>query len=75
MFLTDLEPSQIGRIVCFKGSDESQVRLTEMGFKPEQKVRLIRKMAFNGPIQVRVRNCTISMRFEDAASIHIELNE
>ena len=75
MFLTDLEPSHIGRIVCFKGSDESQVRLTEMGFKPEQKVRLIRKMAFNGPIQVRVRNCTISMRFEDAASIHIELNE
>ena len=75
MFLTDLEPSQIGRIVFFKGSDEFQVRLTEMGFKPEQKVRLIRKMAFNGPIQVRVRNCTISMRFEDAASIHIELNE
>ena len=75
MFLTDLEQSQIGRIVCFKGSDESQVRLTEMGFKPEQKVRLIRKMAFNGPIQVRVRNCTISMRFEDAACIHIELNE
>ena len=46
-----------------------------MGFKPEQKVRLIRKMAFNGPIQVRIRDCIISLRYEDAACIHIELNE
>ena len=75
MFLTDLEPSQIGRIVCFKGSDEFQFRLTEMGFKPEQKIRLIRKMAFNGPIQVRIRDCIMSLRYEDAACIHIELNE
>ena len=75
MFLTDLEPSQIGRIICLKGSGEFQIRLTEMGFKPEQKIRLIRKMVFNGPIQVRVRNSTISLRYEDAACIHIELNE
>ena len=46
-----------------------------MGFKPEQEIRLIRKMAFKGPIQVRIRNSTVSLRYEDAACIHIELNE
>ena len=65
MVLTDLEPPLIGKIVSFKGNKRHQIRLIEMGFKPEQKVRLIRKMAFNGPIQVRVETaqfpCVLKM--------------
>ena len=74
MVLTDLEPPLIGKIVSFKGNKEHQIRLIEMGFKPQQKIRMIRKMAFNGPIQVRIGDSTVSLRYEDASCIHIELN-
>ena len=74
MVLSDLEPSQIGEIISFKGSNGFQIRLAEMGFRSQQKIRMISKMAFNGPVQVQIRNSIISLRYDDALQIRIELD-
>ena len=75
MSILDLLPSQTGIIVSLGGAPEFQVRLIEMGFRAGIKVRLVQKMPFQGPVQLRIQNGMISLRYDDASKIKVEIQE
>ena len=75
MSILDLLPYQTGIIISMGGAPEFQARLIEMGFKAGIKVRLVQKMPFQGPVQLRIQNGMISLRFDDASKIKVEIHE
>ena len=44
-------------------------RLLEMGLIPGAEIRFIKRTAFGGPIEVKVRNFYLSIRLDDAKTI------
>ncbi len=44
-------------------------RLLEMGLIPGAEIRFIKRTAFGGPIEVKVRNFYLSIRLDDAKAI------
>ena len=44
-------------------------RLLEMGLIPGADIRFIKRTAFGGPIEVKVRNFYLSIRLDDAKTI------
>ena len=44
-------------------------RLLEMGLIPGANIRFIKRTAFRGPIEVKVRNFYLSIRLDDAKTI------
>ena len=44
-------------------------RLLEMGLIPGTEIRFIKRTAFGGPIEVKVRNFYLSIRLDDAKTI------
>ena len=74
MTLVELPPFQIGTIVALEGNPAFKTRLIEMGFCEAEKVRVIRKLPFKGPIQLRIRNAMVSMRYQDAFKIKVQVD-
>ena len=75
MSILDLLPSQTGIIVSLGGAPEFQARLIEMGFRAGIKVRLVQKMPFQGPVQLRIQNGMISLRIRDSSKIKAKIHE
>ena len=67
--LNRLEPVNTAVIRDFEGSSKLQSRLVEMGLLPGVKVRMIKKTPFRGPLEVKIRSCHLSLRFQDAEQI------
>ena len=44
-------------------------RLLEMGLIPGVEIRFIKRTAFGGPIEIKVRNFYLSIRLDDAKTI------
>ena len=44
-------------------------RLLEMGLIPGAEIRFIKRTAFGGPIELKVRNFYLSIRLDDAKTI------
>lgn len=49
-------------------------RLIELGFYPNQKVQVIAKAPFGGPLAVRIGNSTVMLRSAEAKCISVELS-
>ncbi|MBX9448546.1 MAG: ferrous iron transport protein A [Taibaiella sp.] len=47
----------------------AQLKLMEMGCVPDEKITLLRKAAFGGPVAVEVKNYLLSMRLSEAEMI------
>ena len=67
--LNSLEPSDTAIIRGFEGNARLQSRFVEMGAIPGVKVRMIKKTPFRGPLEVKIRSCHLSLRFQDAEQI------
>ena len=67
--LNSLEPGDIAVIREFEGNARLQSRLVEMGVLPGVKIRMIKKMPFQGPLEVKIRSYHLSLRFQDAGQI------
>ena len=67
--LNSLEPGDIAVIREFEGNARLQSRLVEMGVLPGVKVRMIKKMPFQGALEVKIRSYHLSLRFQDAGQI------
>ncbi len=74
MTLIELPPFQIGTIVALEGDQAFKTRLIEMGFSENEKVRVIQKLPFKGPIQLRIRNAMVSLRYQDAFNIMVQVD-
>ena len=49
-----------------------QSRLVEMGILPGTSIRIIKKAPFNGPVEFKIRNYEVSLRYEDADHVLVE---
>ena len=67
-----LNTLDLGDIAIIKGFEDTprlQSRLMEMGVLPGEKVRMIKKTPFHGPLEVKIRSFHLSLRWDDASNI------
>jgi ferrous iron transport protein A len=67
--LADLMPNEEGCIHSVSGNDTLSQRLSEIGFTPGQKVRLVRLAPLGDPLQIRIRGFHIALRRNEARRI------
>jgi len=72
--LADLKVGTKGEMCMISDSDLEQ-KLLEMGCTPGEKIQLIRKAPFGGPIAILVSSYILSIRKDDAEKIAIKLVE
>ena len=49
-------------------------RLMEMGLLPGTPVRLMRRVAVGGLVELRIRGCSVSLRVKEAERLRFELD-
>ena len=70
--LSNLAEGDIAVIDRFNIAFELQSRLVEMGILPGIAIRIIKKAPFKGPLEIKIRNYEVSIRYEDAEKILIQ---
>ena len=73
--LAALTPGETGRIKELEAPVAGQVRLLEMGLLPGRSLRLVRKMPFNGPVEIKLGESYLILRREEASQILVEALE
>ncbi len=68
--LSDLKPGDRGRVTGWL--EHLPDRLLELGLLPGTLVEIIREAPLGDPIAMRVKNCELAIRREDAARIHVD---
>jgi ferrous iron transport protein A len=76
MYLTDMEKGQAMRVAAVTAAagvpQDTLRRLTELGFLPGERVRIIARGALGGePIAVRVGTATFALRLAEAQCIQV----
>ncbi len=71
--MNELHPNQGGVIQSVSGSHGFRRRLMAMGVTPGASVIVRRFAPLGDPIEIRVRDCSLSIRKQDAAGILVEL--
>ena len=72
MNLLNIENGNWVRIVGFRGGMGMQARLTQLGFLPGNKVRIIRTAPFHGPLLIEVEGREIVLGRGVASHILVE---
>jgi Fe2+ transport system protein FeoA len=67
--LKDLQPGESGTIENLRGEGRTYQRLAEMGLTPGVPIRVVRVAPMGDPIEVRVRDYSLSIRKSDAANV------
>lgn len=69
--LADLLPGQRGQVVSIDCERQLSRRLMEMGLLPGTRIRVVRTAPLGDPIEIRVRNYSLSLRRAEAAKITV----
>jgi ferrous iron transport protein A len=70
--LADLAIGAKGEIRSISDSDLEQ-KLLEMGCTPGEKIEVVRRAPFGGPVAILVSSYVLSVRKEDALKIDVKL--
>ncbi len=70
--LSDLAPGKRGRICAIRANGPIRRRLLEMGVVPGEDVTMERCAPMGDPIEIRIRNCYLSLRREEADTVEIQ---
>ena len=73
--LYEIDVDSSVKIDSLKNSNESKLRLSEMGLMPGVEVRMVKKTPFGGPIEVKLNNYYLTLRKEDALFIIVKFKE
>ena len=68
-----LSPGQAGQVVAVNAGEELRRRLVALGLKPGNRVEMMRRGLFDGPLQVRIGTTDIIIRRRDARHIEIDV--
>ena len=71
MILIDLNPGETATINGISGNSHFQSRLVELGLLAGTEVRMIKQMPFNGPVEIKIRNSYLTIRWNDARQVDI----
>lgn len=69
-YLSQLVEGEMGEIIAIE-EGEATIKLMEMGCVPKEKIKLIKKEPFGGPLAIEVAGYVLSMRRTEAALIRI----
>jgi len=72
MNLYEIDINDSAKIILLQNSNESKLRLSEMGLMPGVDVRMVKKTPFGGPVQVKLNNYYLTLRKEDALFISVK---
>ena len=72
MTLIDLSPGEVGTINSIRGNRHLQNRLVELGLLSGTDVRLVKCAPFNGPVEIKVRDSYLSIRWDDAQLVELK---
>ncbi len=70
--LNGLISGESATIIAIQTDDALRQRLLALGFRVGNRIELIRKARFSGPLQVRIGTTDILLRKKEAANILIE---
>lgn len=73
--LSELEPTEKGRIVRVGGRKRIRQRLLDMGFVAGAELEVQRVAPLGDPVEIRVKGYDLALRKEEAENIQVELNE
>jgi ferrous iron transport protein A len=69
--LDQLEPGERSIILRLEGGSAIERRLMELGFVPGTAVEVVRRAPFGDPVEVRVRDVSLSLRRSETSRIHV----
>ena len=69
--LADLRPGQAAEIVSIDCDRRMSRRLMEMGLLPGTQVRVVRVAPLGDPLELRLRDYSLSVRRKEAAQISV----
>lgn len=72
--LSELQPSQSGRIIAVDESEAAGRRLLDLGFLPETSLRVLRHAPLGDPIVYELRGYRVCLRRTDAARVRVRVN-
>ncbi len=75
MSLDELKPGQCATVLSIEGDSLFRQRLIAMGVTPGTWIMLRKLAPLGDPMEIRVRNYSLSIRKKDARSIKIDLLE
>jgi len=70
--LRDLKPGERGEVVRIEGGGPTRKRIADMGVTLGEVLEVERVAPLGDPIEIKVRGYHLSLRREEAASIHVE---
>lgn len=75
--LSELSPGEEGKICGYfpgnrPGDREYRQKLLAMGLTPNTRFQVIRRAPLGDPVQIKVRDFSLSLRQTEAAILHIE---
>ena len=71
MILTDLNPGETATINGIRGNSHLKNRLLELGLLSGTEVRMVKQTPFNGPIEIKIRNSYLTIRWNDARQVDL----
>ena len=71
MTLIDLNPGETATINGIRGNSHLQNRLVELGLLSGTEVRMVKQTPFNGPIEIKIRNSYLTIRWNDARQVDL----
>ena len=75
MSLATLTPGTAARLVAIGGDRAFRCRLMELGLLPGIQVRVIRRAAIGGLLELEVRGCRLSVRQGEASLLLVAPND
>jgi ferrous iron transport protein A len=71
--LSELRSGQCGRITDIQGADVVSQRLMEMGLLEEETVQVVGFAPLGDPMEIRIRDYSLSLRKSEAARVVVTL--
>lgn len=69
--ISDLKPGEFAVINEFREETGSYLRLQELGLLPGAKIEVIRRAPLGGPMEIKIKNCHLSIRLKEASHITV----
>ncbi len=70
--LNDLPDGQSGRLVRLEGDQGFRRRLMELGLLPGTSVRVVRRAAIGGVLELEVRRSRLTVRTAEASQVFVD---
>lgn len=69
--LADLKPGENGVVDGFSRYDAMTFRIMQLGVLEDTPLQVVRRAPFSDPIEIRVKDYSLSLRRDEADRIHI----